>query len=162
VGIRYGRDLLRFSLRELCDTFGKSGGYYYWIVRGVDNRPVEPSRERKSIGREHTFNQDISRPAEMLHHIRGIAEAVASHLQEAAVFGKTVTLKVRYHDFCSVSRSSTLNTPVQDPETIYTTAVTLFNRTDAASGQAVRLLGISLSGLHLDGEAGSQLELPFQ
>lgn len=159
LGIRQGRDLLRFSLAELCGMFGKSGEYFYWIARGVDTRPVEPERERKSIGREHTFARDLADPAVMVARLEEIAAEVAAHLDEEGVTGRTVTLKIRFHDFRSITRSRTLPSPVREAAAIHAIVRALFARTQAAAGRPVRLLGISVSGF--EGGAPSQLEFSF-
>jgi len=163
VGIRYGRDLLRFSLLELTEMFGKSGLFFYNIVRGEDYRPVEVSRERKSIGREHTYAEDLCSPEEMLHCLENICEQVAGHLQEEDKAGGTVTLKIKYHNFRSITRSVTPGQPVFKAAEIFSLIRPLFIKTAAGGGERVRLLGISLSKLVSPGEVKvqNQLELPF-
>ena len=139
--------------------FGKSGEYFYWIARGVDTRPVEPERERKSIGREHTFARDLADPAEMVARLEEIAAEVAAHLAEEETAGRTGTLKIRFHDFRSITRSRTLAEPLRESATIFGLARALFAPTQAAAGRPVRLLGISVSGFDSGGR--SQLEFPF-
>lgn len=163
LGIHLGRDLLRFSKEELTAQFGKSGAYFYHIARGEDDRPVEVSRERKSIGREHTYPRDIGSPEEMLSQLTTIAGEVSGHLAEAGVTGRTVTLKVKFHDFTSITRSSSPGHPVFSAEEIFTIVRALFLKTDANRGRRVRLLGISLSNLDSGSAADvdPQLQLPF-
>ena len=163
MGIHRGRDLLRFTKEELVFHFGKSGKYFYHIARGEDDRPVEVSRERKSIGREHTYPRDIADPEAMLARLRVIADEVGGHLREAGVAGRTLTLKVRFHDFRSITRSATLDHPVHSAAEIFSVIRRLFLKTDAHQGESVRLLGISLSnfGSEKDDGDGVQLFLPF-
>lgn len=147
LGIYVGKDLLRFSRQQLSRYFGKSGDCFYNIARGEDNRPVEVSRERKSIGREHTYPRDLVSSEYMLSQLRQIAAEVSRHLPGGGVSGRTVTLKIKYHDFQCITRSSSQEDPVFASEELYEIASRLFLKTEANTGRKVRLLGISLSNL---------------
>ncbi len=107
LGINYGVDLKAWSEVELSKQFGKAGRYFFRIVRAIDERPVQPDRERKSVGIETTFRHDLIDEAEMLAALRPLTEKVCerlAHLQTAAM---TVTLKIKYLDFVQVTRSKT-------------------------------------------------------
>ncbi|WP_303722990.1 DNA polymerase IV [Malonomonas rubra] len=106
-GILTGADLKRHSLAELQQLFGKAGSYYYSIARGIDLRPVQPNRVRKSIGKETTLSEDIADRGQMLTIIGDLAERVAGLLQAKETSGLTLTLKVKYADFQTVTRAFT-------------------------------------------------------
>ncbi|MFP4030710.1 MAG: DNA polymerase IV [Desulfococcaceae bacterium] len=144
LGIRNGADLRRFSREDLTRHFGKSGRYFFDIAHGRDERPVEPHRERKSLGKETTLHSDVFDPAEMGEILARIAEQVEASARKNAVKGYTVTVKVRYHDFRSVTRSRTLAEPVFRASEMMAVVPELLAETDAGN-LPVRLLGITLS-----------------
>ena len=161
LGIRQGADLFRFSRQELEHYFGKSGLFFYDIVRGVDTRPVQPSRVRKSIGTETTLSSDIIDLKEIYAILDRLSEKVADGLRQKKCCGSTVTLKVRYHDFTTVTRSSTLASPVTDAAHIMAVIPDLLKATDAGDTR-IRLLGVTVSNLSgIDTKQAQQLSLPF-
>lgn len=172
-GIKTGSDLKKLSEQELHRSFGKVGHFYYNIVRGNDPRPVTPNRIRKSVGAENTFSENLESLAEVQDRLRIIAAKVSERLRNAGARGKTITLKVRYDSFESVTRSQTLPDFVEDEAQIYALANELTDQTQAGE-RPVRLLGITLSGLNLEAEAeqtaakklpagqGRQLHLEFK
>ncbi len=149
-------DLLRFSRERLTRLFGKAGGHLYDLARGIDPRPVEPSDEAKSIGHEDTYARDLQSQQEMRRALLDLAERVGARLRRHRLAGQTLSLKVKFADFTCVSRSRTLNVPVDHAMDIYTVALELLDRTDARF-RPVRLLGISLGRLQAPG--GDQGEL---
>lgn len=161
-GILTGADLKLRSLEELDQLFGKAGGYYYNIARGIDLRPVTPNRVRKSIGKETTLSEDIADRSQLLTILGDLADKVASLLQAKETSGLTLTLKVKYADFQIVTRSVTRDEPIEDASIILMLAEELLGKT-AAGEQAVRLLGVTVSGLTTDlpAEEALQMELPF-
>ena len=161
LGIYKGSDLKKWNEVDLVKEFGKAGHHYYRIVRGVDNRAVKPDRIRKSIGKERTFPDDISDLAWIRSFLEDLSETVSASMKKLDAAGKTVTLKVRYKNFETVTRSSSLNTYTNSAEDISCIAIQLLDETEAAR-RDVRILGITLSNLNLNtaGE-GKQLELPF-
>lgn len=161
-GIASGADLRRCSLEDLQRLFGKAGEYFYNIARGIDPRPVVPNRIRKSLGKETTLDEDCSDKGEMMLILGRLAERVASLLQARDTSGLTLTLKVKYADFESVTRSQTRAEPIDDAETMLTMAATLLDRTEAGP-RPVRLLGLTVSSLTTDipFDDSGQLELPF-
>ena len=163
LGIFSGRDLKRFSMEDLNRYFGKPGEYYYLAARGIDPRPVCPVRERKSVSKERTFSHDLIDVDEMLSILKTISDSVSEWLIENGVSGKTITLKVKYYDFESITRSITPFEPVNHSETIMKYVKELFKNTKSGD-KKVRLLGIGVSNfIDKKEEIGSykQLLLPF-
>lgn len=162
LGIKYGRDLKRFTLEELVARYGKSGRWYYNIVRGIDNSPVNPDWQRKSLGRETTFEEDISGISEIRHIIHELSEDVSRQLRRNGLEGRTITLKVRYDDFQTVTRSQSFSRLVNRTEIIFDTAMDLLSRTEAGK-RKVRLLGVTVSNFPSPEELAGpiQLEFPF-
>jgi DNA polymerase-4 len=144
MGLFTGADLKKLSEEELVKEFGKSGHYYFRIVRGIDNREVQPHRETKSMGAEDTFSYDLKNYDEMAEELDKIALIVADRLQRYHLKGRTLTLKIKYHDFKQITRNFSFNHPVADAGTIAATAKKLLALTEP-DNKKVRLLGISLS-----------------
>ena len=139
-----GADLKKLTEVELVRLFGKPGSFYYKIVRGIDDRPVEPNLETKSISAEDTFLNDLDNPAEMKEQLDRLAAIVTNRLQQYELKGKTITLKIRYSDFKQLTRSQTLPTAVSDQETIAATILQLLLKTDILEAK-IRLLGVGVS-----------------
>ncbi|MFL9483987.1 DNA polymerase IV [Chitinophagaceae bacterium LWZ2-11] len=144
MNLHTGADLKKLSEDELVKHFGKTGRFYYKIVRGVDDRPVEPHQETKSLAAEDTFPYDLTDVDEMNIELDKIARTVCNRLQHYQLKGRTITLKIKYGDFKQITRSKSLPTGVNDFDTITTISKELL----LASGiedKKIRLLGISLS-----------------
>lgn len=107
-GIFKGADLKSKSEQQLNRWFGKSGRYYYNIVRGIDNRPVNPHRIRKSLGAERTYEFDINTQEAMIANVEHIADILIKRIEKAGGAGKSLTLKIKYGDFTQITRSKTL------------------------------------------------------
>ncbi len=163
LGIRSGADLLPYSEAELVRHFGKVGRFYYRIARGEDNRPVQPHWVRKSIGKETTLGEDIDDLGQMLAILTHLSEKVVVYLDKEKRQGHTLTLKVKYSDFQSITRSITLADPFQDLNSILDHLPRLLADTDAGK-RKVRLLGVSIS--NFADEVGRrrlrQLPLPLE
>ena len=144
MNIRTGKELKALDLATITAHFGKFGVFYYHIVRGIDERPVEVTDERKSVGRENTFAHDIADIRRIRRELRELAARVALNLQRLSLAGRTVTLKVRYADFRTVTRSGGSPKPVNRSNQIAAVVFKLLERTDAGR-VPVRLLGISVS-----------------
>lgn len=144
MGLHTGVDLKKLSAGELVRHFGKPGKFYYQIVRGIDDRPVQPHRETKSVGAEDTFPYDLKELNEMYEALAMLAEIVHNRLQRHNLKGRTITLKIKYHDFKQVTRSQSLTAITRDLEIILQTAKQLLVSTDLED-KRIRLLGISLS-----------------
>ena len=147
-GIFTGLDLKQKSLEYLDENFGKSGRYYYHIVRGIQNSDVKPHRTRKSLAAERTFGENLSSEIFMLEKLEHIAEEVARRLSKNKVAGKTITLKIKYSDFTLQTRSKTLPYYLSDKSVILETAKDLLYQEKL--NNSVRLLGISLSNLNTE------------
>jgi len=163
LGIRNGADLKKWEEVDLVKRFGKSGHHYYQIARAIDNRKVKSHRIRKSIGKERTFSEDVSDLEWIRTFLSELAEKISASMARLNAAGKTVTLKVRYKNFETVTRSYTYPQFISGAEEIAQAALRLLEETDAGSRE-VRLLGISISSLNLHegGAFGEQLELPFE
>ena len=143
-GIKTGADLKRYKKEELIQIFGKSGGYFYNTAHGLDDRPVEPNRIRKSIGKETTFSVDVDDTAQMIEILEGIAAKLENSLIKRQAKGRTVTLKVKYFDFQSITRSLTVDERTDSATIIMKHIRPLLFKTEAGK-KKVRLLGISIS-----------------
>lgn len=148
LGIFTGRDLKSKSLEYLTETFGKSGRYYYYVVRGIHRSEVKPNRIRKSLGAERTFFENISSEIFMLERLKEIAVEIERRLKKSKVAGKTVTLKIKYSDFSLQTRSKTLPYFISDKALIFETVKELLFQEKVSN--SVRLLGISLSNLNTE------------
>ena len=144
LGIKTGADLKRLSRDELTGVFGKYGGYFYNIAHGVDGRPVTPQRIRKSLGKEITLGKDIDNIEEIFTILETIAHNVEEELRKRGLKGKTITLKMKYHDFRSITRSITIRNQTDRAVEIMNHIRSLLADTDAGKIR-VRLLGITLS-----------------
>lgn len=162
-GIRTGADLLHYSEAELSRLFGKAGGYYYRIVRCLDDRPVRTTRKRKSLGAERTFEQNIERVDEMLERLEQIATKVAERMEKGGVFGQTVTLKIKYLDFEITTRQTTSESLIWQRDEIMELCRLLLLHAPEPPTKAVRLLGITVSNLRTisDEHLAPQLKLDF-
>lgn len=145
-GIHTGADLRAQSLDFLQRHFGKSGSYYYWISRGVDERPVRADRVRKSVGAENTFFTDLTSLAEARDALRPLVEKVWRHCETSSTRGRVVTLKVKYADFHQITRSKTCDVPVAGQDELEKLSFALLEAVFPAP-KGIRLLGVTLSSL---------------
>jgi len=161
MGIIKGADLKKLSEPELIRHFGKSGKFYYKIVRGIDDRDVMPHRDTKSIGAEDTFPYDLTQLEEMQAALEKIASLVHDRLQRHQLKGRTITLKIKYHDFKQVTRSKSFSQAIGDFETICSTAIQLLTGSEP-EGKKIRLLGITSSNFNEPGPKQSKEDLSDQ
>lgn len=145
LGIETGADLEAQSLEFLQQHFRSAGGYYYWIARGIDNRRVNPDRVRKSVGGENTFFVDVHGPAAALEKLSPIIDKVWRHAEHNGLYGRTLTLKVKFSDFEIITRSRTAQALFTTREAVGLTAQALLLPVFPTS-KGIRLLGISISG----------------
>ncbi len=161
LGIRNGRHLRQFSKEDLLFHFGKSGAFFYDIVRGIDNRPVTTNRKRKSIGSETTFQEDVIEMETIYEVLKTLSNKVAASLNKKEMYALTTTLKVRYYDFTTITRSNTTHTPLRSASQIMSQITRLLKNT-LAGRKSVRLLGVSVSKIgKADKSQPIQLPLPF-
>ena len=139
-------DLRNLSLDRLLTRFGSWGRALWEHSRGVDDRPVRTDRVRKSLSTERTFAEDVRDAAEIDSLLAVMAREIADGLRRRQLAAATVTVKVRYPDFTTRTRSTTLPSPTADEATLVRSAHLLVRRTEAAR-RAVRLLGVGASGL---------------
>jgi DNA polymerase-4 len=144
MSLHTGLDLKMLTEEQLVQRFGKAGHFYYNIVRGIDNRPVQPHRETKSLAAEDTFAYDLVELEDMELKLEEIAEIVAERLQKKQLSGRTITLKIKFSDFKQITRNKSFGQPVSDLQQIVSTAKELLKST-WEEGQQIRLLGISVS-----------------
>jgi DNA polymerase-4 len=149
MGLKTGADLKTISRDELSHIFGKMGSYYFDLVRGIDNRPVEPFHLRKSIGTETTFDQDLSDFEQLQAELDKIALELGGRIQKYAVSGRSLTLKIRLSNFELHTRSLTLPHLTSDIISLkpqYTDLLKGF-LLQSPKPVAVRLLGLTLGKL---------------
>jgi DNA polymerase-4 len=158
LGIFTGKDLKEKSLEYLVEHFGKSGAFYYQVVRGVHNSEVKPDRLVKSVGTEHTFNENLVSEVFMEEKLDAIAGELERRLKKKKIAGKTVTLKIKYSDFTVQTRSKTLQYFISDKSLIMEAVKDLLYQEKPK--ESVRLLGISLANLNT--EAGIKKTVAVQ
>jgi DNA polymerase-4 len=158
LGIHSGSDLRAQTLAFLQQHFGKSGHHYYWISRGIDERPVRADRIRKSIGVENTFLVDLTEFSAMCDALQPILDKLWHHCETTGTSGRTVVLKVKYADFRLITRSRSLAQAVAGRAELEQLSLDLLSRLMPVP-KGVRLLGVTLSSLTTDTEAGSQMSL---
>ncbi len=148
LGIFTGLDLKGKSKEFLKTHFGKNGDYYYQVSRGIHLSPVKPERQRKSLGAERTFHDNISSEVFLCERLDYIADEVSKRLKKQNVAGKTITLKIKYSNFEMQTRSKTLSLYISSKDLIYEEAKNLLYQDKLKD--SVRLIGISLSNLNTD------------
>jgi len=146
LGIFEGRDLKQKSIEYLTTHFGKSGAYYYNVVRGIHLSEVKPNRIQKSVAAERTFFDNITSEIFMIEKLEHIAEELEKRLKRSKISGRTVTLKIKYSDFTQQTRSKTIQYFISDKHLILETAKELLFQEKPKN--SVRLLGISLGNLN--------------
>ena len=159
LGIFTGLDLKKKTLEELVKLFGKSGSFYYNIVRGIHHSKVKPNRIRKSIAAERTFFENISSEVFMLEKLNKIAEELERRMLRSDTKGKTVTLKIKYSDFSQQTRSKTLPEFIQKKEEVMPVVEELLYQEKLKN--SVRLLGISFGNLNTEKKEPVWVQLKF-
>lgn len=159
LGIFTGTDLKSKSLEFLEKHFGKSGAFYYHVVRGIHNSEVKSSRIAKSVAAEHTFDVNLSSEIFMMEQLERIAGSLEKRLKRYNVSGKTITLKIKYSDFSQQTRSKTLPYFISDKSLIMENVEELLYQEKMKD--SVRLLGISLSNLNTEVKKAVAVQLKF-
>ena len=160
LGIATGAELKQVDQEKLHHHFGKVGRYYYNIVRGIDERSVDPSRIRKSISAERTFDYDLQTHAELVEEVDRVAEILIDRMEKAQAQGLTLTLKVKYADFSLITRSVTQKQMIKDIATIKLLAAELLHHIDLEE-HPVRLLGVGVSNLLTTERLANGVQLHF-
>lgn len=161
MGLRLAGDVAERSVEDLVNRFGNQGRTLHALSRGIDERPVHNQREPKSRGSETTFEGDVTSEARLSLELGRLAEDVSRRLGRLGRAGRTVTLKVRYSDFTTITRSRTLSAPTQDGATIARAAQELLTTATEAGERPIRLMGVNVSSLNQD-DTPIQLKLPFK
>lgn len=146
-GIRKGKDLKKLSEERLVMLFGKSGKFFYHIVRGIDNRQVKPDREIKSVSAEDTFSEDLAKGAELYGKLMEVTQSVFKRMNKYELFGRTLTVKIKFSDFRVITRSISFEQTITKEEDAFIAAKTLIEKTDF-DGKPLRLLGVGFSNFH--------------
>jgi DNA polymerase-4 len=146
LGVRTVGDILRIPERQLLHHFGKTGPELGLRARGVDTSPVVTSHTAKSVSQETTFDRDIQNRTLLEKTLRELSEKVCYRLRQDNFTGTTVKIKVRWPDFTTLTRQVTLRQATDQDSQVYETALYLFDSV-WKPGQAVRLLGVGVSGL---------------
>lgn len=159
-GIHFGVDLQKWSERDLKSTFGKSGAYYYKIVRAIDNRPVVSRRVRKSISVENTFQSDLSKRDAIELSLKRLSLELAKRIEKKPCSFKTIVLKIRFSDFRTISRNTSFDSFQDDTSRIYPEVLKMIDTLDIR--HPIRLLGIGITNLKTEGKSEAiQLSFDF-
>lgn len=146
LGIQNGADLKQFSLPVLQQHFGKAALFFYQIAQGIDQRPLRMQRESKSVGTEVTYAKDLKESKEVYRQLGILLEKALLKVHAKKLFARTLTVKIKYHDFQQVTRSLTIKKPINQP-LISTAVFRQLLKKEAIGQRKIRLLGITLSTL---------------
>ena len=165
LGIHRGKELQQCTLEMLTRHFGKAGQLYYQFARGIDLRPVQPERIRKSVGCEHTLDKDITKPSSVIIELYHVATELTERLKRNEFSGNTLTLKIKFYDFKQIARSLTQEKELHDLKDILPLAKQLLKEVDY-SIRPIRLIGLTVSNPKEEQEEKhdmwKQLELEFE
>ncbi len=157
MGLRTVGDLARAPVATLRRVLGNAvGTHLAALAWGRDERPVVADSREKSIGAEETFDVDIANPVEIRRELLRLSERTASRLRAAGLVGRTVSIKLRFADFSTLTRSRTVAEPTDVAHTVYATARELYDTLEINRG-ALRLVGVRVEGLHGADDAARQL-----
>ncbi|MFO7622611.1 MAG: DNA polymerase IV [Bacteroidales bacterium] len=158
IGIHKGADLKSKDLAALIRNFGKTGKFYYDIVRGIDDRPVETESERKSIGTEITYDKDLVTNFEIIAELYKVEKELMKRTEHEGTTGRTITIKIKFSDFRQITRSRTFPKYIRDFESLHR-GVTELRKSLDLEGERIRLLGVSVSNLESENDEERQLRL---
>lgn len=158
LGIHKGADLKRWDMVSLVRNFGKAGVFFFDIARGIDERPVEPDQERKSVGTEVTYNKDLTTRFEIIAELYKLEKELMERLSQSDTTGRTITLKVKFSDFRQITRSKTLQNYIRNFDTLHR-EVTNIRKLLKLEGEKIRLLGVTVSNLETEDCGDRQLYL---
>ena len=164
LGIHRGKELRQCTLEMLTRIFGKAGHIYYNFARGIDLRPVEAERIRKSVGCEHTLDKDITSQSSVIIELYHVATELVERLKRNGFSGNTLTLKIKFYDFKQITRSLTQEKELNRLEDILPLAKQLLKEVDYTN-RPIRLIGLTVSNPKEEQEeehgVWKQLELEF-
>jgi DNA polymerase IV len=158
-GIQKLVDVREVPLEVLQQIVGSLATWLQQLSHGIDDRAVEPNREAKSASSENTFEKDLTNPEDIREAVDDMARHVARWLVRKDRVARTVTLKVRYSDFTTITRSQTVSPATADEEIVAARAVALIARTEAGR-RPVRLLGVGVHNLSAPGELPAPVPAP--
>ena len=158
LGIHTGADLRKWDLISLVRNFGKAGVFFFDMVRGIDERPVEPDQERKSVGTELTYGKDLTTRFEVIAELYKIEKELMVRLEQSETTGRTITLKIKFSDFRQITRSKTLQNYIREFDTLHK-EVSGIRKSLKLEGSKIRLLGLTISNLENDDYEDRQLYL---
>lgn len=147
MGVRTFGDMARMDAEWMEARFGKDGERYARLARGIDDRPVTPDREAKSIGHEQTFGSDLTHPDHVRPVLLDQTEQVARRLRRAGVIASSVSVKIRFGRFQTITRRCTLEAPTDATEVLWEATRGLFDKWAAESFSPVRLIGMQAGAL---------------
>ena len=145
MGIYNGDDLRKVSEEHLVEVFGKAGHIFYNFARGIDERPVITYRERKSVGCEQTFLEDIYTKSAVVIELYHAVLELAGRIEKSGFEGRTLTLKIKFADFTQITRSISQEKILKKKEDILPLAKRLLQQVDYSSIHPIRLIGLSVS-----------------
>lgn len=148
MGLHTGADLKKLSEAEMTVHFGKPGKFYYQVVRGIDNREVQPDRETKSVSVEDTYQEDLTIQEAILPELEILSEKLATRLQNFGLKGRTITVKFKFNDFTIMTRSHSLTGLVNDKLEIFNVVKLILDKAPVEE-KRVRLLGVGVSNFEL-------------
>jgi len=163
LGIMTGADLAALTMDEMVAHFGRSAQYWFDLAQGIDHREVKPNRERKSIGAEDTFGQDITTLDEARTLTRPLINKVWAGGEKRGLYGRTVTLKVKFADFEQITRAKSRPEPVSSAAELAQAVDELLAQTFPPR-KPVRLLGVTISAFTPSSSTAipKQMVLPIQ
>jgi len=161
LGIFTGNDIKQKNKYFLLEHFGKSGSFFYDIVRGIDNRAVEPNRERKSLAVERTLEVSTNEYIELKEQLSKVQIMLFERFEKSKFYGKTLTLKIKDANFQIITRSKSVKTPIDTLEKVKEISTELFDDNFDDFGK-VRLVGLTVSNLVKEKDNFGQAELDFK
>jgi DNA polymerase-4 len=159
-GVRTIADLRRMGEAELGRRFGDAGRHWHALAWGLDDREVVPDSQAKSLGQERTFEEDIADPAEVRSVLLAETEAVARRVRRSGLVAREVSLKIRYGDFETITRQTTLPAATDVTNEMWAAARAIFDKWAGAGFRPVRLIGVTASRLSEGGRQGDLFDEP--
>jgi DNA polymerase-4 len=161
LGLKKVEDIRSFDREAFLLHFGKFGAFLLDLANGIDRRSVTPHREPKSRGIERTFRRDIESRKELRKVLKELSLKLSESLRKRELFAKTLTLKIRYRDFQTFTRSQTRHESFQSSELIDALAITLLSKQIKKRDDPIRLLGLSASQLEKESDR-RQMSFSFE
>ena len=147
LGVQRIEQLRKLPLETLKQLFGLNADHFWRLARGIDTRLVVPDRIAKAVGHESTFSQDIDNDEILESWVWELSDQVGRRLRRNKIFGKTIRMKIRFHDFRTISRSKTIATRTNSTREIAETSLALLRTVRTEQRDSIRLLGVSVGGL---------------